>query len=39
VSSGPSAAPGKLDVAVTDLVRLLGRPATDLRTAGKRALT
>jgi hypothetical protein len=33
------AAPGELDVAVTDLERLLGRPATDLRTAGKRALT
>jgi hypothetical protein len=33
------AAPGELDVAVTDLVRLLGRPATDPRTAGKRALT
>jgi hypothetical protein len=32
-------AQGKLDVAVTDLERLLGRPATDLRTAGKRALT
>ena len=33
------AAPGELDVAVTDLVRLLGRPSIDLRTAGKRALT
>jgi hypothetical protein len=33
------AAPGELDVAVTDLEQLLGRPATDLRTAGKRALT
>jgi hypothetical protein len=32
-------APGRLDVAVTDLERLLGRPATDPRTAGKRALT
>jgi hypothetical protein len=33
------AAPGELDVAVTDLVRLLGRPAADLRTAGRRAAT
>jgi hypothetical protein len=33
------AAAGELDVAVTDLERLLGRPATDPRTAGKRALT
>jgi hypothetical protein len=32
-------APGKLDVAVADLERLLGRPATDLKTAGERAPT
>jgi hypothetical protein len=36
---GRGTAQGKLDVAVTDLERLLGRPATDPRTADKRALT